>query len=85
MAIRLSRPWIDSGTDVGMDPWQPAAVPMTAAQRTLLKSLCIELKLPFDAALNKQQALQRITELRELHASSRGAAQCAEGEPIAGS
>lgn len=64
--MKLSLPWMDPDIGAGMDPWRPAAAPMTAAQRNLLKSLCARLKLPFDASLDKAQALRRIIELREI-------------------
>jgi Protein of unknown function (DUF3072) len=64
--MKLSFPWENADSDPRMDPWQPAAAPMTAAQRTLLKALCARLKLPFDSGLDKAQALSRITELREV-------------------
>jgi antitoxin component of RelBE/YafQ-DinJ toxin-antitoxin module len=78
MAIRLSLPLslssTGAGTTAGMDPWQPAAAPMTAAQRSLLKQLCARMNLPFDPRLSKQQALQRITELRRIDPTARAPA-----------
>ena len=44
--------------------------PMTGAQRSYLKTLCEEAKVPFDDKLSKAQASKRIDELQK--ATGRG-------------
>jgi hypothetical protein len=47
------------------DQWTTGDEPMTGAQRSYLKTLCEEAKLPFDDKLTKAQASKRIDELQE--------------------
>jgi hypothetical protein len=53
------------------DDWVTGDEPMTDAQRSYLKTLSEEAKLPFDDALTKAQASQRIEELQRI--TGRGA------------
>jgi hypothetical protein len=52
---------------------------MTGAQRSYLKTLCEEAKMPFDDALTKAEASKRIDELRAK--TGRGASQTDDGGP----
>jgi DUF3072 family protein len=46
------------------DQWTTGEEPMTGAQRSYLKTLCEEAKVPFDDKLTKAQASKRIDELQ---------------------
>jgi hypothetical protein len=46
--------------------WVTGDEPMTGAQRSYLKTLCEEAKLPFDENLSKAQASRRIDELQAI-------------------
>jgi hypothetical protein len=48
------------------DDWVTGDEPMTGAQRSYLKTLSEEAKQPFDDALTKAQASQRIEELQRI-------------------
>jgi Protein of unknown function (DUF3072) len=48
------------------DQWTTGDEPMTGAQRSYLKTLCEEAKVPFDAQLTKAQASKRIEELQKI-------------------
>lgn len=52
------------------DDWTTGDEPMTGAQRSYLKTLSEEAKLPFDDTLTKAQASKRIDELQR--ATGRG-------------
>jgi hypothetical protein len=47
------------------DQWTTGDEPMTGAQRSYLKTLCEEAKVPFDDTLTKAEASKRIDELQE--------------------
>ena len=47
---------------------------MTGAQRSYLKTLCEEAKVPFDDKLTKAQASKRIDELQKATGAARGRA-----------
>jgi hypothetical protein len=47
------------------DEWKTGDEPMTDAQRSYLKTLCLETGEEFDDALTKAEASKRIDELRE--------------------
>ena len=47
------------------EQWTTGDEPMTGAQRSYLKTLCEEAKVPFDDKLTKAQASKRIDELQE--------------------
>jgi hypothetical protein len=46
--------------------WVTGDEPMTGAQRSYLKTLCEEAKVPFDESLSKADASRRIDELQQL-------------------
>lgn len=46
--------------------WVTGDEPMTGAQRSYLKTLCEEAKVPFDESLSKADASRRIEELQQL-------------------
>jgi hypothetical protein len=48
------------------DEWTTGDEPMTGAQRSYLKTLSEEAKVPFDDALTKAQASKRIDELQKM-------------------
>ena len=48
------------------DDWTTGDEPMTGAQRSYLKTLSEEAKVPFDDALTKAEASKRIDELQEV-------------------
>ena len=52
------------------EQWTTGDEPMTGAQRSYLKTLCEEAKVPFDDKLSKAQASKRIDELQK--ATGRG-------------
>ena len=57
----------DDQSNTIKDPneWTTGDEPMTGAQRSYLKTLSDEAKEPFDDALTKAEASQRIDELQE--------------------
>lgn len=55
----------DSNTIKSPDEWKTGDEPMTGAQRSYLKTLSDEAKVPFDEDLTKAEASKRIDELRE--------------------
>jgi hypothetical protein len=57
----------DDQSNTIKDPneWKTGDEPMTGAQRSYLKTLSDEAKEPFDDALTKAEASQRIDELQE--------------------
>ena len=52
------------------EQWTTGDEPMTGAQRSYLKTLCEEAKVPFDDKLTKAQPSKRIDELQK--ATGRG-------------
>jgi hypothetical protein len=56
----------ESNTVKDPDDWTTGDEPMTGAQRSYLKTLSEEAKVPFDERLTKAQASKRIDELQEL-------------------
>ena len=48
------------------DDWTTGDEPMTGAQRSYLKTLCEEAKVPFDEKLTKAAASKRIDELQRI-------------------
>ena len=48
------------------DDWTTGDEPMTGAQRSYLKTLSEEAKVPFDESLSKADASRRIDELQQL-------------------
>jgi hypothetical protein len=48
------------------DDWTTGDEPMTGAQRSYLKTLCEEAKVPFDDELTKAHASKRIDELQQI-------------------
>jgi hypothetical protein len=55
----------DSNTVKDPDDWKTGDEPMTGAQRSYLKTLSDEAKVPFDENLTKAEASKRIDELRQ--------------------
>ena len=55
----------DSNTIKNPDEWKTGDEPMTGAQRSYLKTLSDEAKVPFEEDLTKAEASKRIDELRE--------------------
>jgi hypothetical protein len=55
----------DSNTVKNPDEWKTGDEPMTGAQRSYLKTLSDEAKVPFEENLTKAEASKRIEELRE--------------------
>jgi Protein of unknown function (DUF3072) len=55
----------DSNTVKNPDEWKTGDEPMTGAQRSYLKTLSDEAKVPFDEQLTKAEASKRIDELRD--------------------
>ena len=55
----------DSNTVKNPDEWKTGDEPMTGAQRSYLKTLSDEAKVPFDENLTKAEASKRIDELRQ--------------------
>jgi hypothetical protein len=55
----------DSNTVKDPDEWKTGDEPMTGAQRSYLKTLSDEARVPFDENLTKAEASKRIDELRE--------------------
>lgn len=55
----------ESNTIKKPDEWKTGDEPMTGAQRSYLKTLSDEAKVPFDEHLTKAEASKRIDELRD--------------------
>jgi hypothetical protein len=55
----------DSNTVKNPDEWKTRDEPMTGAQRSYLKTLSDEAKVPFEENLTKAEASKRIDELRQ--------------------
>jgi hypothetical protein len=55
----------DSNTLKNPDEWKTGDEPMTGAQRSYLKTLSDEAKVPFEENLTKAEASKRIDELRQ--------------------
>ena len=55
----------ESNTIKDPKDWTTGDEPMTGAQRSYLKTLCEEAKVPFDDHLTKAQASKRIDELQQ--------------------
>jgi Protein of unknown function (DUF3072) len=55
----------DSNTVKNPDEWKTGDEPMTGAQRSYLKTLSDEAKVPFQENLTKAEASKRIDELRD--------------------
>ncbi len=62
-----------SNTEKRPEDWTTGDEPMTGAQRSYLKTLSEEAKVPFDETLTKAQASLRIDELQRM--TGRGAPQ----------
>jgi hypothetical protein len=60
----------DSNMEKKPEDWTTGDEPMTGAQRSYLKTLCEEAKVPFDDKLTKAAASKRIDELQR--ATGRG-------------
>ena len=56
----------ESNMEKDPDEWTTGDEPMTGAQRSYLKTLSEEAKVPFDERLTKAEASKRIDELQEL-------------------
>jgi hypothetical protein len=71
MAKRTDRSAVDqtpqdeSNTVKNPDEWKTGDEPMTGAQRSYLKTLSDEAKVPFEENLTKAEASKRIDELRQ--------------------
>jgi hypothetical protein len=55
----------DSNTVKNPDEWKTGDEPMTGAQRSYLKTLSDEAKVPFEENLTKAEASKRIDQLRQ--------------------
>jgi Protein of unknown function (DUF3072) len=66
------------------DDWVTGDEPMTGAQRSYLKTLSDEARLPFDDALTKAQASQRIEELQQITGRGASSSMVGEEDPGAG-
>jgi len=55
----------ESNTVKDPDEWKTGDEPMTGAQRSYLKTLSDEAKVPFEERLTKAEASKRIDELRQ--------------------
>ncbi|MDQ3995716.1 MAG: DUF3072 domain-containing protein [Gemmatimonadota bacterium] len=55
----------DSNTVKNPDEWKTGDEPMTGAQRSYLKTLSDEAKVPFEESLTKAEASKRIDQLRQ--------------------
>ena|SRR5690606_7855485 len=64
----------ESNMQKNPDEWTTGDEPMTGAQRSYLKTLCEEAKVPFDDTLTKAQASKRIDELQALTGRGKAAA-----------
>lgn len=58
-------PQDESNTIKNPDEWKTGDEPMTGAQRSYLKTLSDEAKVPFEENLTKAEASKRIDELRQ--------------------
>ena len=56
----------ESNTIKDPEDWTTGDEPMTGAQRSYLKTLSEEAKVPFDEDLTKAEASKRIDELQEI-------------------
>jgi hypothetical protein len=63
----------ESNMEKDPEQWTTGDEPMTGAQRSYLKTLSEEAKVPFDDTLTKAQASKRIDELQEI--TGRGKSQ----------
>ena len=54
------------------DDWVTGDEPMTGAQKSYLKTLSEEAKVPFDEGLTKAEASKRIDELQEMTGRGKG-------------
>ncbi len=64
-----------SNTVKDPDEWTTGGEPMTGAQRSYLKTLCEEAKVPFDDKLTKAAASRRIDELQQRTGRGTGSGQ----------
>ncbi len=64
----------ESNMQKSPDEWTTGDEAMTGAQRSYLKTLCEEAKVPFDDGLTKAQASKRIDELQEITGRGKAAA-----------
>ncbi len=55
----------ESNTVKNPDEWKTGDEPMTGAQRSYLKTLSDEAKVPFEESLTKAEASKRIDQLRQ--------------------
>jgi hypothetical protein len=62
------------------DQWTTGDEPMTGAQRSYLKTLSEEAKVPFDEGLTKAQASKRIDELQEMTGRGKSQSSAARGD-----
>lgn len=69
----------ESNMEKDPDQWVTGDEPMTGAQRSYLKTLSEEAKVPFDDHLTKAEASKRIDELQEK--VGRGRSQTSETRP----
>jgi hypothetical protein len=60
------------------DQWVTGDEPMTGAQKSYLKTLSEEAKVPFDETLSKAEASKRIDELQALSGRGRPTSQAAK-------
>ena len=60
-----SREQDDSNTVKNPDEWKTGDEPMTGAQRSYLKTLSDEAKVPFEESLTKAEASKRIDQLKQ--------------------
>ena len=56
----------ESNMEKKPEDWTTGDEPMTGAQRSYLKTLCEEAKVPFDDKLTKAAASRRIDELQRM-------------------
>jgi hypothetical protein len=63
---RLQEQAAQSNMQKDPDDWTTGDEPMTGAQRSYLKTLCEEAKVPFDDSLTKAEASKRINEVQEI-------------------
>jgi hypothetical protein len=69
----------DSNTIKSPDEWKTGDEPMTGAQRSYLKTLSDEAKIPFEENLTKAEASKRIDELRQQNERIEGASSGESG------
>ena len=70
---RIQQQAEESNTIKDPDDWTTGDEPMTGAQRSYLKTLSEEAKVPFEDNLTKAEASKRIDELQEI--TGRGASR----------